>query len=739
MNKSSRTILVIIASWLSAVVPAYAQIESVPDKNSEKQQITLSTFVVNSTQNKGYTSTNNATGFKTNENLMRIPQAVTVVTRDLIDDIGAVDGSNILRYAGVGNFFAGESFALRGTRINYPLIDEMPDGAPYLDNVNLDSYTVLRGPAATLYVNAALGGTVLTNSKFPLPYNNYAITAKVTGYGTYRLEADLNGQIAQVGAAKFTYRVNAVMQRGDSYFKNVIDHRTVIHPTIQMTWKNTIVRIARDHQSIQHPSGGNSFVTPDGKLFTGAGRSEGFYPKNGMEDFQRDGWRAFLIQKLSDNWDLKVSAQEWWYSRYGSIVFIAGGINWPAQTIGLTSRLNDQNVDDRTIVADVNGRYNLGKISMQSTFGGTYEHTHGQSRLGNWVPGVFTAISVPMANPGMDKIFAPDPRNATVVTPTGNNTYKANAYFQQTVTVIPDRLILIAGLTNSKIRTNNIANVNTGATGASVEGRENLHRYGVVFNLTKQVALYAMESTTFSPTNGRDINDKLLPAVKGLGREVGVKTLLFDGRLSSTIAVFDINLTNQAFFAGVRADGISYLAPIGRVTQKGFDIDLAYSPIRGLQFVGAYYHGKVRALREDVNYVAGSDGDNVPNSYSGQYSLVGRYEFQQGSLKGFNLGVGYTTLIDRLLSTGNYIGGPALVSLGTLKSTGANLNKTSVIKVETYHELNLFVSYKLNNNWTLRANIENALDEAYVLGAQASSFVDPSLPRTLSVSSTYKF
>ena len=739
MNNPSRKILVIIASWLSAVVPAYAQIESVPDKNSEKQQITLSTFVVNSTQNKGYTSTNNATGFKTNENLMRIPQAVTVVTRDLIDDIGAVDGSNILRYAGVGNFFAGESFALRGTRINYPLIDEMPDGAPYLDNVNLDSYTVLRGPAATLYVNAALGGTVLTNSKFPLPYNNYAITAKVTGYGTYRLEADLNGQIAQVGAAKFTYRVNAVMQRGDSYFKNVIDHRTVIHPTIQMTWKNTIVRIARDHQSIQHPSGGNSFVTPDGKLFTGAGRSESFYPKNGMEDFQRDGWRAFLIQKLSDNWDLKVSAQEWWYSRYGSIVFIAGGINWPAQTIGLTSRLNDQKIDDRTIVADVNGRYNLGKISMQSTFGGTYEHTHGQSRLGNWVPGVFTAISVPMANPGMDKIFAPDPRNATVVTPTGNNTYKANAYFQQTVTVIPDRLILIAGLTNSKIRTNNITNVNTGATGASVEGRENLHRYGVVFNLTKQVALYAMESTTFSPTNGRDINDKLLPAVKGLGREVGVKTLLFDGRLSSTIAVFDINLTNQAFFAGVRADGISYLAPIGRVTQKGFDIDLAYSPIRGLQFVGAYYHGKVRALREDVNYVAGSDGDNVPNSYSGQYSLVGRYEFQQGSLKGFNLGVGYTTLIDRLLSTGNYIGGPALVSLGTLKSTGANLNKTSVIKVETYHELNLFVSYKLNNNWTLRANIENALDEAYVLGAQASSFVDPSLPRTLSVSSTYKF
>jgi iron complex outermembrane receptor protein len=261
----------------------------------------------------------------------------------------------------------------------------------------------------------------------------------------------------------------------------------------------------------------------------------------------------------------------------------------------------------------------------------------------------------------------------------------------------------------------------------------------VVFNITKEVALYAMESTTFSPPGGRDVNLNLLPNVEGLGREFGIKTLLFDGRLSSTIAVFDINLTNQSFFAGVRPDGISYLAPIGRVSQKGFDIDLAFSPIRGLQFVGAYYHGKVRALREDINYLAGVDGDNVPNSYSGQYSLVGRYEFQQGSLKGFNVGAGFTSLIGRLLSSGNYVGGPALVPLGTNKATGANINKTSVIKVETYHELNLFVSYKLNNNWTLRANIENALDEAYVLGAQAASFIDPSLPRTLSVSSTYKF
>jgi outer membrane receptor protein involved in Fe transport len=36
-------------------------------------------------------------------------------------------------------------------------------------------------------------------------------------------------------------------------------------------------------------------------------------------------------------------------------------------------------------------------------------------------------------------------------------------------------------------------------------------------------------------------------------------------------------------------------------------------------------------------------------------------------------------------------------------------------------------------------NVDNALDEAYVLGAQNAYFVDPSTPRTLSGSVTYKF
>ena len=721
---------------LSAQTPATP---STDDSAKKEDTVLLSKFNVASTQDKGYTSTNTATGFKTNDDLMSIPQAVTVVTRDLINDVGAVDSSNVLRYAGVGDFYAGESFTLRGTRINSAMLDEMPDGVPYSDNINLDSYTVLRGPAATLYVNAALGGAIITNSKFPLLNPTYTLSAKVFSYGTYRFETDLTGPIGSSGDAKFSYRLVAGLQEGESYFKNIVDHRQLIHPTVQMVWKKTIVRLAFDHQYINHVSGGNSFITPDGKLFTGAGRDEGFYAHNGLEDFRRDGVRFFVIQKIDEHWDVRLSHMTWWFSRYGSIVFGAGGINWPNQTITLTSRKNDQEIRDNTTLLDVNGKYIVNGVSLESTFGGAYEHNHGESRILAYAPGVFTPMTVPISNPGMDKIYAPDPSNPTIGLPTGSNTYKGLAYFQETVGFFQDRLLLVGGITYSKIKTNNISNLDTNATGAIVKGQENLHRYGIVGKITTDLAAYAMESTTFTPTSNRDINLNVLPGQEGKAREAGLKSAFFNGHLSATLAVFKIELSNQSFNAGVRPDGISYFAPVGNTVQKGWDFDLAYTPVKGLQFVGAYYQGKVRAYRDDINYYPGVDGDNVPNSYSSQYSILGRYEFQDGALRGLSIGSGFTALEGRKLAPGVYVGAPVAVPMGTLKSTGAVVNNTAVIRVETSKELSFFASYRLDKHWLFRVNIDNALNNPYVLGGQGAAFIDPSLPRNYSFTSTYRF
>jgi outer membrane receptor for monomeric catechols len=73
---------------------------AVEAKQSDDNVVQLSHFEVTTTQDKGYVTTNAATGFKTNQPLLSIPQAITVVTRDLIEDIGYAQSSDALQFAG---------------------------------------------------------------------------------------------------------------------------------------------------------------------------------------------------------------------------------------------------------------------------------------------------------------------------------------------------------------------------------------------------------------------------------------------------------------------------------------------------------------------------------------------------------------------------------------------------------------------------------------------------------------
>jgi len=709
--------LVACAAFIAASSASFAQTtnSTTADEAAGEQPILLSKFVTTSTQGKGYTSSNAATGFKTNENLMRIPQAVTLVTRDLIDDMGAIESSNILQFAGVSNFFVGESLAMRGTRISNPLVDEMPDGTPYLDNINLDSYTVMRGPAATLYLNAALGGTVLKTSKFPIGRSQYSVTFRADQHGLTRAEGDFTSDLFTAGDAKFSYRVSAGTQKGGNFYKNVLDDRDMFHPTLQVKWKNTVVRVAYDYQHLEHIPNANSFVTPSGDLYTGAGRDEAYFVKGTMETFYRRGVRAFIVQKLGENWDAKISATRWWFSRLGTVVFPSGGVNFINQTMTFNARKNDQKLDFSIAQFDVNGKYSIAGIDTQTAFGVSYSDEVGKNRILGFQAGIFPAVTVPFNNPRLDLITAPPLSLFQVANPgSKSTTYRGNVYVQQTVDIIKDRLTVVAGITRSKIKSNNITNTATGATGIPVKGTDDLHRYGIVFNVTKDIVLYAMESTTFAPTGNRDINLNTLPPAVGKGEEIGFKTAFFDGRLSSTFSVFKLALTNQSFFAGVRPDGISYSAPIGSTTQKGFDFDLAYEPIPGFQLIGTYYKGTVKDQA----------GVRVPNSYKGQVSLVARYSVQNEALKGLSFGAGFSRVNGRTLSTG---------------AVYVTATPITFVEPKPGNLVNLFASYAIGKHWLLRANIDNALDKEFAAGAQNAYFVDPSPPRTVSGSATYKF
>jgi len=66
------------AAFLAAIIPAWAQSTTTSGDSANKDQVVnLSKFEVITTQDKGYVANNTATGFKTNEELIKIPQSVT--------------------------------------------------------------------------------------------------------------------------------------------------------------------------------------------------------------------------------------------------------------------------------------------------------------------------------------------------------------------------------------------------------------------------------------------------------------------------------------------------------------------------------------------------------------------------------------------------------------------------------------------------------------------------------------
>lgn len=706
----------VFAASLAAFSLSHAQ-STAPNSSAPADEIlTLSKFEVVTTQNKGYVTTNAATGFKTNQELIKIPQAITVVTRDLIDDIGYSNSSDVLQFSGASNFYRGEALAIRGSRVNNSLVDELPDNTPYMDNVFVDSYEVIRGPASVLYVNASIGGVVLKTSRKPLPFTANSITLKLDEHGRYRTEIDSNGPVANVGEGKLRYRVAMAFQDGDTAFKNEDDQRVAVHPSFAFTYKDTTVRLGIDLQRLKHAPAGNAIVTPEGKLYTGAGRDEAYWAPDMSEDFRYTALRLQLLHRFSPNWEMKAQAAKVKFSRLGGIVFPAGGVDWVTKTVRFTARRNDQKYDNYYLQADVNGKYDIGRLKNQSTFGFTLADETAVSQF--WSSPTFGTVVRPLDNPDMNSIRVPQAEEYTPPANPGARTkvIRSNTYFQQTIDVIPDRLSLVGGVSYTALENNANANIAIRpATTTVTTLSETLHRYGAVLNITKEVALYALESTTvLPPGTGRLQNGGFLPPQEGEGRELGVKTSFFDGRISSTFSVFKIELTNQAVFAGIDASGISYFVPIGSTTQEGWDADLAVKPLVNWQIVGTFFDGKV----EDQN------GGPVANTYKQMFSVFTRYDFLNG-LKGLSIGGGVTRISGRLLNNQGVIFPPG--------------QSKPFIELEPGTLVNAFVSYKHGKHWTFRAAVDNLLDEAYAVGAQGPNFVDPSPPRTLSLAATYKF
>ncbi len=116
--------------------------------------------------------------------------------------------------------------------------------------------------------------------------------------------------------------------------------------------------------------------------------------------------------------------------------------------------------------------------------------------------------------------------------------------------------------------------------------------------------------------------------------EGGIKCILFENRLFSTLSFYNINVRNK-----VHPDRTNPLASIQNGTQisRGIDMDLRANPLAGLNLIAGFEYNFSKFTKGDINIEGKRPAGTPPNTAN----LWSSYIIQKGTYKGLGIGLGF--------------------------------------------------------------------------------------------------
>src|SRR5665213_3996121 len=212
--------------------------------------ITLTPFEVTTGHDSGYIATNSLAGTRLNGALADTPASIQVMTKDFLDDIGALNVSQAMEYAlsGGNDIGTGDvggttgngliendfNFEIRGyhdvemTRDFFPTV---LDG----DAFNLERIDISRGPNSILFGVGGAGGIVNFTAKRALVNQDTTeLLFRVATWDSFREAIDLNRRLLD---NKLALRVNVMNQKAKGYQDFVTDDQK--RAALALTWKPT--------------------------------------------------------------------------------------------------------------------------------------------------------------------------------------------------------------------------------------------------------------------------------------------------------------------------------------------------------------------------------------------------------------------------------------------------------------------------------------------------------------------
>jgi len=654
---------------------------------------------------EGYRASRSATATRTDTPIMETPASIQVVPEQVIEDQASPRLRDVYRnISGVEPAFTGGNVG----SVEVPIIRGFVDFNVYRNGLrlgqtapvelaNVERVEVLKGPASVVYGLGEPGGLLNLVTKRPVDDSFTIVEQEFGSYDRYRTTLDANAPL--VDDQSLLGRINLAYTNDDTFRDHEGIDRFFVAPTF--AWRagdasELIVDFSYSYE--KYPFDHGVAFSADGQPVADVSTFLG------EPDFRSEREEIFagytFTHDLNDQLTFR-NVFSFQYNENRLNAFRHFGSTNPDNTV---NRTFDRSVPKGTVfnaIADLGYKFDLGPTKHDVLFGvdARWEPEFGNQQDGPRSSGPFP---IDIINPQFGQFGTINFDNPTDF---DKETKWVGVYFQDQITLADDRLHLLLGGRYDYVDQfvkfiTPTFNFEDDQTDTAFTGR-----VGALYELTDWLSPYVSVAQSFNPTSPFTTSVDGLDPERGLAYEAGVKLSLFGGRLTSTLAGFQITKDNVPVTdegnPGFSING-------GELRSRGFEIDVAGELTPGWQVIANYAYTDTEVL-ESTSLPIGSRFSNVPPHSA---SLWSSYDFQPGSgLDGLGIGAGVRGVSDRL---GN--------NAGTFELDGF-----VVADLAAWYRFDLPSGQKIK----AQLNVNNLFDKEYFESSSGTASVFPGAPRTV--------
>ena len=643
---------------------------------------------------------------RTDTPLRDVPQAISVVTRTVIDDQRMRGIADLVRYVpGVG-IAQGEGNrdtpVLRGNSSTADFFEDgIRDDVQYFrDLYNVDRVEVLKGPNAMTFGRGGVGGVINRVPRKADGSRARAISLQGGSWNERRVTADVGDRFGRLDA-----RITAVYEDSGSYRDGVGLGRYGVNPTFKFAlspWTMLRAGYERFHDDRTADRGIPSF---EGRPLPGDPATFFGSADLSFATVTLDAFTATLERKTA-RLSVRNHTRYAVYDKFYQNVF-PGAVNAVGTQVALTAYNNAtdrRNVFNQT---DVVFQTHTGALAHTLLAGGelgrqatdNFRNTGYFTSLG---PNA-TSVTVPVGAPttSLPIEFRQGPTDAD-----NDGVATVAAVYAQDQVAIADRVHLVVGVRYDRFAVD-FRNHRTGIAVESTDGRVS-PRVGLVVKPWRPLSLYASHTRSFLPRAGEQLSS-LSPTNRALdpeefrNDEIGAKWDL--EWLSFTAAVYRLDRGNVAVPDPVLPE-VSHLVDGQRT--KGLELGATGSLTRAWTIMAgyAYQDGEILSSLSPTAR-AGARLAQLP---AHSFAVWNRYDLSRR----WGVGLGVIHRGDVFASTDN----------------------TVVVPAFTRVDAGVFGTF---GRFRGQVNVENLQNERYFAYANSNNNITPGSPRSVRVALTTRF